>query len=117
MEEQQQLTASEKYYQNHLNRMREYNRQNKELVNERNRQRYKNMVENDEKHQKYLEKRREVYKRKKMKNNQQECVIHDISLGVPFSIPFESLFSANVKICGTLKKWDSDKKEYVDTNE
>ena len=70
--EEQQLTPSEKYYQNHLNRMREYNRKNKELVNERNRQRYKNMVENDEKHQKYLEKKREVYKRKKMKNNQQE---------------------------------------------
>lgn len=72
MEEERQLTASEKYYQNHLNRMREYNTKNKDLVNERNRQRYKNLVEDNEKHQKYLEKRRETYKLKKMKNEQEQ---------------------------------------------
>jgi hypothetical protein len=62
-----ELTTSEKYYQNHLNRMREYNKKNKELVNERNRQHYAKMIEDKEKHDKYLEKRRQVYKEKKLK--------------------------------------------------
>lgn len=62
-----ELTTSEKYYQNHLNRMREYNKKNKELINERNRQHYAKMIEDKEKHDKYLEKRRQVYKEKKLK--------------------------------------------------
>lgn len=63
-----ELTASERYYQNHLNRMREYSKKNKELINERNRRHYAKITEDPEKHSKYLEKRREVYKQKKLKN-------------------------------------------------
>lgn len=65
---EEELTASERYYQNHLNRMREYNKKNKELIRERNRQYYARIIEDSEKHAKYLEKRREAYRRKKLKS-------------------------------------------------
>ena len=42
---------------------------------------------------------------------------HDICLGEPISIAYNSFLSANVKFSGTLKKWDNNKKQYVDTNE
>lgn len=67
MEEQRELTPAEKYYQKHCARMNEYNKKNRDLINERNRQRYTKMVEDEEKHEKYLEKRREAYRRKKLK--------------------------------------------------
>lgn len=65
---EEELTASERYYQNHLNRMREYNKKNKELIRERNRQHYAKMTENPEKHSEYLEKRRQAYRRRKLKS-------------------------------------------------
>ncbi len=65
---EEELTASERYYQNHLNRMREYNKKNKEIVNERNRQHYAKMTENPEKHTKYLERKRELYRLRKLKS-------------------------------------------------
>jgi len=65
---EEELTASERYYQNHLNRMREYNKKNKEIVNERNRQHYAKMTENPEKHAKYLERKRELYRLRKLKS-------------------------------------------------
>lgn len=64
--QQQELSASERYYQNHLNRMREYNKKNRELVNQRNRDRFKKMIENPEKHEEYLEKKRQEYQRRKL---------------------------------------------------
>ena len=42
---------------------------------------------------------------------------HDICLEEPFSIPSNSALSVNVKFSGTFKKWDNNKKQYVDTNE
>jgi hypothetical protein len=65
-EQPQELSASERYYQNHLNRMREYNRKNKELVNQRNRDRFRKITEDPDKHEKYLEKKREEYQRRKL---------------------------------------------------
>lgn len=65
---EEELSASERYYQNHLNRMREYNKKNKEIVNERNRQHYAKMTENPEKHAKYLERKRELYRLRKLKS-------------------------------------------------
>lgn len=65
---EEQLTASERYYQNHLNRMREYNKKNKEAIKERNRQQYTKMTEDPEKHAKYLERKRELYRLRKLKN-------------------------------------------------
>jgi len=64
--EQRELSASERYYQNHLNRMREYNKKNRELVNQRNRDRFKKMTEDPKKHDEYLEKRRQEYQRRKL---------------------------------------------------
>ena len=65
---EEQLTASKRYYQNHLNRMREYNNKNKEVINERNRQHYAKMTEDPEKHAKHLERKRELYRLRKLKN-------------------------------------------------
>lgn len=65
-QQQQELSVSERYYQNHLNRMREYNKKNRELVNQRNRDRFKKMTENPEKHEEYLEKKRQEYQRRKL---------------------------------------------------
>lgn len=69
-----ELTASERYYQNHLNRMREYSKKNKELINERNRQHYARMIEDKEKHDKYLEKRREAYKNRVVDPEKKELI-------------------------------------------
>lgn len=67
---EEQLTASERYYQNHLSRMREYNKKNKEAIKERNRQHYTKMTKDPEKHAKYLERKRELYRLRKLKNKQ-----------------------------------------------
>jgi hypothetical protein len=48
--------------------MREYNTKNKEVVNERNRQHYKKIREDPEKYKKHLEKKREAWRLKKLKN-------------------------------------------------
>lgn len=56
-----ELSPAEKYYQNHLNRMREYNKKNRDLVNERNRQYSKKIQQDPEKREKYLQKKRDAY--------------------------------------------------------
>lgn len=79
MEEQRELTPAEKYYQKHRARMNEYNKKNKDLINERNRQRYTKMVEDEEKHKKYLEKRREAYKRKQIAKSSDKTLTQNLS--------------------------------------
>ncbi len=62
-EEQIEMTPSEKYYQNHLSRMREYNAKNRDKVNERNRARYKKIVSDERQYKAYLEKKKEDYRK------------------------------------------------------
>lgn len=69
LNQESELSASEKYYQNHLDRMRRYNRKNKEIINQRNRDRFKKMLEDPEKREQYLQRKREEYK--KMVSNEE----------------------------------------------
>lgn len=62
--ENRELTASERYYQNHLDRMRRYVENNREAIYEKNRQYFKKVKEDPEKYERYLERKRESYKNK-----------------------------------------------------
>lgn len=70
--DEQILTPAEKYYQNHLAKMREYNKVNKDAINEKNRQYRRKVLEDPEKRERYLEVRRKAYHRRKMRKQQNE---------------------------------------------
>jgi len=51
-EKQRELSASERYYRNHLDRMKKYNQKNRETINQKNRERYINIPKDSDKYKK-----------------------------------------------------------------
>ena len=72
VKESPQLSNAERYYQNHLNRMREYSKKNRDTINEKNRQYFKRVMDDPEKRELYLQKKREAYKLKKENGDPEE---------------------------------------------
>jgi len=70
MDEQRELTPAEKHYLRQKEACKKYNEKNRDAVNERNRNYYKRVTEDPEKHQLYLEKKRQAYQRRKLKQEE-----------------------------------------------
>jgi hypothetical protein len=65
MDEQRELTSAEKHYLRHKEAVKKYTSKNRDVINERNRQHYKNTMEDPDKKEKYLQKKRDAYAKKK----------------------------------------------------
>jgi hypothetical protein len=77
MENKTEMSVAERYYLSHKKSMSEYQKRNKEKVNERNRLYLEKIKEDPERRKAYLEKKREYYfkvtkpKLDSMKNQEQ----------------------------------------------
>lgn len=54
------------FYATHLNRLRRYNKNHKEEINEKAKQSYRNIKENPERYEIYKERRKELYRQRKV---------------------------------------------------
>jgi hypothetical protein len=61
MDNNTELTVAERYYLSHKKSMNEYQKRNKDKVNERNRLYLEKIKEDPERRQAYLQKKREYY--------------------------------------------------------
>jgi hypothetical protein len=61
MDNNTEMTVAERYYLSHKKSMSEYQKRNKDKVNERNRLYLKKIKEDPERRQSYLQKKREYY--------------------------------------------------------
>lgn len=68
--EEIELTPAEKHYLKHKEAMKRYNTKNKEIVYEKNKQYLKKIKDDPEKYEKYLEKRRQAYHRRKLEQEE-----------------------------------------------
>lgn len=60
------------YYEKHLEYMRNYNKNHRDITNERAKKYYQKLKEDPDKYKLYLEKRRNKYKIKRVKQEQEE---------------------------------------------
>lgn len=60
------------YYEKHLQYMRTYNKNHRDITNERAKKYYQKLKEDPDKYKSYLEKRRNKYKIKKAKQDEEE---------------------------------------------
>lgn len=63
--EQIKIDQAVKFYEKHLKKCREYQDKNRELINERAKQFYKDLKQDKDKYALYLEKKRQRYNEKK----------------------------------------------------
>lgn len=72
MERQINIDAAVNFYKKHLKHMRDYNKENAEVINKRSRDFFQKIKADPEKYKLYLEKKKEYYKNKKMRKNETE---------------------------------------------
>jgi hypothetical protein len=77
-----ELSVAERYYLAHKKRMGEYQKRNKDKVNERNRLYLEKIKEDPERRKAYLEKKREYYFNKTKPKRQQEQMEGQMTIAV-----------------------------------